>query len=214
MTSSGTQFTFDPPILMGDHYSGDDVSTSISASRRERNIQGKNNSSNALTSSTMEELVIQLNERYDATLEVRKSFLEFRTSFPKMARSTSEPSMASCTSHGIPSDPSTPSESGSNPLAPLAGSGCVVMVRDVPCKVGIERMIAELTLLGFGGCYNQLNFPIRTTRGKVSGKGFGFISFVMSRSRHVSFQSLWSTISTVSLQTRKLVRNTRMCRVF
>eukprot|EP00928_Gymnodinium_smaydae_P002722 TRINITY_DN10977_c0_g1_i1.p1 TRINITY_DN10977_c0_g1~~TRINITY_DN10977_c0_g1_i1.p1 ORF type:complete len:216 (-),score=31.04 TRINITY_DN10977_c0_g1_i1:187-834(-) len=176
MTRSTPQATYGRPMLdlpslvmLGDHPSND-ASTSITVSERDSGERETGSSSSrTLTTTTMEELVIQLNERYDATLEVRNTFLEFRATSPTIARIASEPT--------LPYVSSDPPSSGELIDDGLPESGAVVIVRDVPCKVEVERMIAELKLLGFEGCYNRINFPIRTTRGRVSGKGFGFINF-------------------------------------
>eukprot|EP00928_Gymnodinium_smaydae_P089574 TRINITY_DN7351_c0_g1_i1.p1 TRINITY_DN7351_c0_g1~~TRINITY_DN7351_c0_g1_i1.p1 ORF type:complete len:141 (-),score=18.02 TRINITY_DN7351_c0_g1_i1:311-733(-) len=53
-----------------------------------------------------------------------------------------------------------------------------VIVRDVPCRVDCQRMMAELKLLGFDGCYDFINFPIKSRNGKVSCGGYGFINFL------------------------------------
>eukprot|EP00928_Gymnodinium_smaydae_P007864 TRINITY_DN12811_c0_g2_i1.p1 TRINITY_DN12811_c0_g2~~TRINITY_DN12811_c0_g2_i1.p1 ORF type:complete len:226 (+),score=26.69 TRINITY_DN12811_c0_g2_i1:51-680(+) len=52
-----------------------------------------------------------------------------------------------------------------------------VYVSDLPCRVGCERMMVELELLGLDGCYDLLRFPVKSSRGKQSFKGYGFINF-------------------------------------
>eukprot|EP00928_Gymnodinium_smaydae_P007865 TRINITY_DN12811_c0_g4_i1.p1 TRINITY_DN12811_c0_g4~~TRINITY_DN12811_c0_g4_i1.p1 ORF type:complete len:212 (+),score=31.77 TRINITY_DN12811_c0_g4_i1:72-707(+) len=52
-----------------------------------------------------------------------------------------------------------------------------VYVSDLPCKVGCERMMTELEALGLDGCYDLLRFPVKSSRGKESFKGYGFINF-------------------------------------
>eukprot|EP00928_Gymnodinium_smaydae_P089576 TRINITY_DN7351_c0_g2_i1.p3 TRINITY_DN7351_c0_g2~~TRINITY_DN7351_c0_g2_i1.p3 ORF type:complete len:116 (-),score=18.46 TRINITY_DN7351_c0_g2_i1:288-635(-) len=53
-----------------------------------------------------------------------------------------------------------------------------VIIRDVPCRVDCQRMMAELKLHGFDGCYDCINFPIKSRKGKVSCRGYGFINFL------------------------------------
>eukprot|EP00928_Gymnodinium_smaydae_P089126 TRINITY_DN7312_c0_g2_i1.p1 TRINITY_DN7312_c0_g2~~TRINITY_DN7312_c0_g2_i1.p1 ORF type:complete len:226 (+),score=46.66 TRINITY_DN7312_c0_g2_i1:73-750(+) len=76
----------------------------------------------------------------------------------------------------------------SSPLAWLDASANVnknsedpmttVAVLGLPTKVGPERMMAELKLLGFDGCYTFLNFPIDRKHGRCSFLGYGFINFM------------------------------------
>eukprot|EP00928_Gymnodinium_smaydae_P026890 TRINITY_DN20971_c0_g2_i3.p1 TRINITY_DN20971_c0_g2~~TRINITY_DN20971_c0_g2_i3.p1 ORF type:complete len:243 (-),score=23.01 TRINITY_DN20971_c0_g2_i3:122-781(-) len=52
-----------------------------------------------------------------------------------------------------------------------------IMVRDLPCKVGHERMMAEMKSIGLDGCYDLLYCP-KSTRDRSSFKGFCFINFM------------------------------------
>eukprot|EP00928_Gymnodinium_smaydae_P019175 TRINITY_DN17330_c0_g2_i1.p1 TRINITY_DN17330_c0_g2~~TRINITY_DN17330_c0_g2_i1.p1 ORF type:complete len:294 (-),score=56.72 TRINITY_DN17330_c0_g2_i1:101-982(-) len=58
------------------------------------------------------------------------------------------------------------------------GHGTTVFVQDLPCKVGAQRMMVELKLLGFDGCYSFINFPTKSKNGKQVFLGYGFINFV------------------------------------
>eukprot|EP00928_Gymnodinium_smaydae_P034995 TRINITY_DN24691_c0_g1_i1.p1 TRINITY_DN24691_c0_g1~~TRINITY_DN24691_c0_g1_i1.p1 ORF type:complete len:230 (+),score=48.75 TRINITY_DN24691_c0_g1_i1:102-692(+) len=137
----------------------------------------------------MEELAIYFNERYEAKLEVRNSFLEFRSCGPKIVRSMSEPCMSIPLSHfndSLASNSTSVIEDAPQVEKDLAEEGLEegeeaatsVIVRDVPCKVDSERMMAELKHLGFDGCYNMIHFPTKSSKGKHSGKGYGFINFM------------------------------------
>eukprot|EP00928_Gymnodinium_smaydae_P096509 TRINITY_DN8543_c1_g1_i1.p1 TRINITY_DN8543_c1_g1~~TRINITY_DN8543_c1_g1_i1.p1 ORF type:complete len:185 (-),score=14.39 TRINITY_DN8543_c1_g1_i1:476-1030(-) len=53
-----------------------------------------------------------------------------------------------------------------------------VYVRNVPCKVGCQRMMLELSSLGLDGCYDFLYFPMKMSHGKESYVGYGFIHFM------------------------------------
>eukprot|EP00928_Gymnodinium_smaydae_P019173 TRINITY_DN17330_c0_g1_i1.p1 TRINITY_DN17330_c0_g1~~TRINITY_DN17330_c0_g1_i1.p1 ORF type:complete len:286 (-),score=39.39 TRINITY_DN17330_c0_g1_i1:166-1023(-) len=58
------------------------------------------------------------------------------------------------------------------------GHGTTVLVQELPCKVGAQRMMAELKLLGLDGCYSFINFPTKSKKGKQVYLGYGFINFV------------------------------------
>eukprot|EP00928_Gymnodinium_smaydae_P060833 TRINITY_DN4466_c0_g1_i1.p1 TRINITY_DN4466_c0_g1~~TRINITY_DN4466_c0_g1_i1.p1 ORF type:complete len:244 (-),score=39.25 TRINITY_DN4466_c0_g1_i1:337-1068(-) len=65
---------------------------------------------------------------------------------------------------------------------PLADQGTenskTVFVRNLPCKVGCQRMMVELKAIGLDGCYDFLHFPMKPKYGKVSFLGYGFINFM------------------------------------
>eukprot|EP00928_Gymnodinium_smaydae_P093742 TRINITY_DN7804_c0_g1_i1.p1 TRINITY_DN7804_c0_g1~~TRINITY_DN7804_c0_g1_i1.p1 ORF type:complete len:226 (-),score=31.98 TRINITY_DN7804_c0_g1_i1:218-895(-) len=52
-----------------------------------------------------------------------------------------------------------------------------IMVRDLPCMVGYQRMMLELKSLGLDGCYDYIFFP-KSYHDKNSFKGFCFINFM------------------------------------
>eukprot|EP00928_Gymnodinium_smaydae_P066328 TRINITY_DN4935_c0_g1_i2.p1 TRINITY_DN4935_c0_g1~~TRINITY_DN4935_c0_g1_i2.p1 ORF type:complete len:214 (+),score=21.21 TRINITY_DN4935_c0_g1_i2:84-725(+) len=52
-----------------------------------------------------------------------------------------------------------------------------IMVRDLPCKVGYERMMRELKAIGLDGCYDFIYCP-RSTRDRAAFKGFCFVNFM------------------------------------
>eukprot|EP00928_Gymnodinium_smaydae_P066329 TRINITY_DN4935_c0_g1_i3.p1 TRINITY_DN4935_c0_g1~~TRINITY_DN4935_c0_g1_i3.p1 ORF type:complete len:240 (+),score=26.57 TRINITY_DN4935_c0_g1_i3:66-722(+) len=68
---------------------------------------------------------------------------------------------------------------GMTTLLKLAPCDTTVMVRDLPCKVGYERMMAELKSVGLDGCYDFIYCP-KSTRNRSAFKGYCFIN-LMSR---------------------------------
>eukprot|EP00928_Gymnodinium_smaydae_P060774 TRINITY_DN44573_c0_g1_i1.p1 TRINITY_DN44573_c0_g1~~TRINITY_DN44573_c0_g1_i1.p1 ORF type:complete len:134 (-),score=12.22 TRINITY_DN44573_c0_g1_i1:67-468(-) len=61
-------------------------------------------------------------------------------------------------------------------------SRTTVIVRDLPCKVDCARMVAELSSLGFDGCYDEITFPRKIRKGKESCLGYGFVKFASEKS--------------------------------
>eukprot|EP00928_Gymnodinium_smaydae_P032640 TRINITY_DN2357_c0_g5_i1.p1 TRINITY_DN2357_c0_g5~~TRINITY_DN2357_c0_g5_i1.p1 ORF type:complete len:202 (+),score=26.50 TRINITY_DN2357_c0_g5_i1:52-657(+) len=57
----------------------------------------------------------------------------------------------------------------------------LVFVRDLPCKVGCQRMMLELKSLGLDGRYDFIHFPMKQKHGKDSFVGYGFINFLSER---------------------------------
>eukprot|EP00928_Gymnodinium_smaydae_P001711 TRINITY_DN10615_c1_g1_i1.p1 TRINITY_DN10615_c1_g1~~TRINITY_DN10615_c1_g1_i1.p1 ORF type:complete len:211 (-),score=38.68 TRINITY_DN10615_c1_g1_i1:298-930(-) len=151
----------------------------------------------------MDMLAIQAMNTYGGKLEVRNTFLELRMPSAKMVRSMSESSFMSGTprfsnvlatsdsaSNAKPDDrASKPTPARSKVIEAEEGTedeGCIngmktVIVRDVPCRVDYKRMMAELKLLGFDGCYDFINFPINPRNGKDSCRGYGFVNFLSER---------------------------------
>eukprot|EP00928_Gymnodinium_smaydae_P036341 TRINITY_DN25420_c0_g2_i1.p1 TRINITY_DN25420_c0_g2~~TRINITY_DN25420_c0_g2_i1.p1 ORF type:complete len:201 (-),score=40.62 TRINITY_DN25420_c0_g2_i1:313-915(-) len=137
----------------------------------------------------MEDFGIQDNKSYLAVLEVRRSFFELRECEPMVMRVASEPTLSSFTSYFSEDSTTYSSIAGSASSAGTSADDVAdeskkdvqdevtVIVRDLPCKVGHERMMLELKRLGFDGCYNSVNFPLKIRDGKESHKGYGFISF-------------------------------------
>eukprot|EP00928_Gymnodinium_smaydae_P065629 TRINITY_DN48732_c0_g1_i1.p1 TRINITY_DN48732_c0_g1~~TRINITY_DN48732_c0_g1_i1.p1 ORF type:complete len:304 (+),score=33.50 TRINITY_DN48732_c0_g1_i1:80-991(+) len=179
---------------------GGDVWASSPVRRPGNRATDKRNSCKAMDTS-MDEFVTQCKHMYGATLAVRNTFLEFRMPSSKLGRSASQPCMSSYVSQdsSVPVtslmvskgelgndaevDVSAPSHEPQADTCAIeendrGDSMKTVLVRDVPCRVGCERMMAELKLLGFDGCYNFINFPIKHRRGKDSGMGYGFVNFM------------------------------------
>eukprot|EP00928_Gymnodinium_smaydae_P085640 TRINITY_DN69183_c0_g1_i1.p1 TRINITY_DN69183_c0_g1~~TRINITY_DN69183_c0_g1_i1.p1 ORF type:complete len:183 (-),score=17.95 TRINITY_DN69183_c0_g1_i1:15-530(-) len=59
----------------------------------------------------------------------------------------------------------------------LGPSDTTIMVRDLPSKVGYDRIMAELRSLGLYGCYDFLYCP-KSSRDRSTFKGFCFINFM------------------------------------
>eukprot|EP00928_Gymnodinium_smaydae_P052109 TRINITY_DN3586_c0_g1_i2.p1 TRINITY_DN3586_c0_g1~~TRINITY_DN3586_c0_g1_i2.p1 ORF type:complete len:203 (-),score=33.83 TRINITY_DN3586_c0_g1_i2:267-875(-) len=147
----------------------------------------------------MEEVGIQVDKVYETYCRVRNTFIEMIPTPPKLARSSSEPKSLKYTSLQYIESPVVSArdlaQRDAQVMFPSYGSlprvldGCddqeaeghatnfCVMVRDVPCKVNVERMAIELEMLGFGGCYDSMAFPKKGKRGKATGVGYGFIRF-------------------------------------
>eukprot|EP00928_Gymnodinium_smaydae_P026073 TRINITY_DN20576_c0_g1_i2.p1 TRINITY_DN20576_c0_g1~~TRINITY_DN20576_c0_g1_i2.p1 ORF type:complete len:281 (-),score=43.17 TRINITY_DN20576_c0_g1_i2:185-1027(-) len=86
----------------------------------------------------------------------------------------------------------------------LSPGDTTVMVRDLPCKVGYERMMAELKSFGFDGLYDFIFFP--TSRfGRSSYKGFCFINF-MTRDAVDLFVSKFADYRFAGISSKKAVR--------
>eukprot|EP00928_Gymnodinium_smaydae_P049965 TRINITY_DN3356_c1_g3_i1.p1 TRINITY_DN3356_c1_g3~~TRINITY_DN3356_c1_g3_i1.p1 ORF type:complete len:204 (+),score=20.08 TRINITY_DN3356_c1_g3_i1:1-612(+) len=83
------------------------------------------------------------------------------------------------TSHAAP----TPLPAHANELAlhelpdGISPSDTTVIVRDIPCRVGYERMMVELKHLGLDGCYDFIYFP-KSLRDRKCNRGFCFINFM------------------------------------
>eukprot|EP00928_Gymnodinium_smaydae_P096511 TRINITY_DN8543_c1_g3_i2.p1 TRINITY_DN8543_c1_g3~~TRINITY_DN8543_c1_g3_i2.p1 ORF type:complete len:172 (-),score=25.92 TRINITY_DN8543_c1_g3_i2:219-734(-) len=58
-----------------------------------------------------------------------------------------------------------------------ASKSAIVYVKNLPCKVGCQRMMLELKALGLDGCYDFLHFPTKPSHGKETCVGYGFIHF-------------------------------------
>eukprot|EP00928_Gymnodinium_smaydae_P009760 TRINITY_DN13652_c0_g1_i1.p2 TRINITY_DN13652_c0_g1~~TRINITY_DN13652_c0_g1_i1.p2 ORF type:complete len:208 (+),score=38.26 TRINITY_DN13652_c0_g1_i1:55-624(+) len=123
------------------------------------------------------------NTLYASVCRVRNTFIELIPIVPPLARCKSEPTDFKCASLVAPGSltsvdlamPSNrPSEEAEGQT--LAQRTCVI-VRDLPCKVGSERMTAELDLLGFRGCYDSVVFPKKGRKDRASFVGYGFIYF-------------------------------------
>eukprot|EP00928_Gymnodinium_smaydae_P096653 TRINITY_DN8582_c0_g1_i1.p1 TRINITY_DN8582_c0_g1~~TRINITY_DN8582_c0_g1_i1.p1 ORF type:complete len:186 (-),score=25.08 TRINITY_DN8582_c0_g1_i1:330-887(-) len=120
----------------------------------------------------MEDVAIQDDRLYASACRVRNTFIELIPALPALARCTSEPKSFKCSSYLAPGK--LTSDKSEDTIH--AQTTCVI-VRDLPCKVGSERMMAELETLGFHGCYDSLIFPKKGRKGKASFVGYGFIYF-------------------------------------
>eukprot|EP00928_Gymnodinium_smaydae_P089575 TRINITY_DN7351_c0_g1_i2.p1 TRINITY_DN7351_c0_g1~~TRINITY_DN7351_c0_g1_i2.p1 ORF type:complete len:216 (-),score=41.84 TRINITY_DN7351_c0_g1_i2:234-809(-) len=123
----------------------------------------------------------KFDEMFGATLKLRNTFLEFRVSYPEIVRSASAPFLSRDTSGSTlvyDIDKNVPERKKKKENVCIGKSMTSVIVRDVPCRVDCQRMMAELKLLGFDGCYDFIGFPIKSRKGKISCRGFGFINFL------------------------------------
>eukprot|EP00928_Gymnodinium_smaydae_P060822 TRINITY_DN4463_c0_g2_i1.p1 TRINITY_DN4463_c0_g2~~TRINITY_DN4463_c0_g2_i1.p1 ORF type:complete len:214 (+),score=32.01 TRINITY_DN4463_c0_g2_i1:88-729(+) len=82
-----------------------------------------------------------------------------------------------------------------------------VIVRDLPCKVGCDRMKSELSALGFDGSYDVIEFPSQWNKrkGKVSFMGYGFIDFT-SEAAATTFMSKFANHRFDGFQSLKTAR--------
>eukprot|EP00928_Gymnodinium_smaydae_P077317 TRINITY_DN6059_c0_g1_i1.p1 TRINITY_DN6059_c0_g1~~TRINITY_DN6059_c0_g1_i1.p1 ORF type:complete len:211 (-),score=21.12 TRINITY_DN6059_c0_g1_i1:188-820(-) len=137
-----------------------------------------------------------------AKLRVWKTFFELYAEVPNLRRCSSEPAseLASCSrlssiprcvtsTHGETSGAVTASPlNDSNGTAPL-DTGSVeltdklrsgdktVLFRNIPCKIGYERIMRELSHVGLDGRYDFLYLP-KSVRDRHSNRGFCFINFM------------------------------------
>eukprot|EP00928_Gymnodinium_smaydae_P089127 TRINITY_DN7312_c0_g2_i2.p1 TRINITY_DN7312_c0_g2~~TRINITY_DN7312_c0_g2_i2.p1 ORF type:complete len:225 (+),score=45.65 TRINITY_DN7312_c0_g2_i2:73-747(+) len=79
-----------------------------------------------------------------------------------------------------------------------------VVVLGLPSKVGLERMMAELKLLGFDGCYTFLNFPIDRKHGRCCFLGYGFINF-MNEDIAAKFMAIFDDYRFPDINSEKVV---------
>eukprot|EP00928_Gymnodinium_smaydae_P036340 TRINITY_DN25420_c0_g1_i1.p1 TRINITY_DN25420_c0_g1~~TRINITY_DN25420_c0_g1_i1.p1 ORF type:complete len:202 (-),score=30.70 TRINITY_DN25420_c0_g1_i1:452-1057(-) len=146
----------------------------------------------------MEDFGIQDDKSCLAVLEIRNSFFELRECQPRVVRVASEPALSSFTSYfnegsttlsSTSTSPSsfvgTSADDGTDESKKSVQGGVTVIVRDLPCRVGHERMMLELKRLGFDGCYDSVNFPLKMKDGKESHKGYGFVSFFKEDDAHL-----------------------------
>eukprot|EP00928_Gymnodinium_smaydae_P007595 TRINITY_DN12720_c3_g1_i1.p1 TRINITY_DN12720_c3_g1~~TRINITY_DN12720_c3_g1_i1.p1 ORF type:complete len:269 (-),score=43.22 TRINITY_DN12720_c3_g1_i1:35-841(-) len=86
----------------------------------------------------------------------------------------------------------------------LSPGDTTIMVRDLPCKVGYERMMTELKLIGLDGCYDYIYFP-KSFHDKNSFKGFCFINF-MTRGAIEIFETTFEEHTFHDINSTKTVR--------
>eukprot|EP00928_Gymnodinium_smaydae_P066336 TRINITY_DN4935_c1_g3_i1.p1 TRINITY_DN4935_c1_g3~~TRINITY_DN4935_c1_g3_i1.p1 ORF type:complete len:227 (+),score=29.13 TRINITY_DN4935_c1_g3_i1:85-765(+) len=79
-----------------------------------------------------------------------------------------------------------------------------IMARDIPCKVGYERMMVELERLGLDGCYDFIYFP-KSLRDRNSNRGFCFINFMNSAAVGV-FVAKFRNFQFEGIKSQKAVR--------
>eukprot|EP00928_Gymnodinium_smaydae_P007593 TRINITY_DN12720_c1_g1_i1.p1 TRINITY_DN12720_c1_g1~~TRINITY_DN12720_c1_g1_i1.p1 ORF type:complete len:219 (+),score=21.51 TRINITY_DN12720_c1_g1_i1:90-746(+) len=167
------------------------------------------------------------------TLRVWKTFFELHASVPKIRRCSSEPALhfvpdvTRTSGHrnkpelGASRNFDTTQASANPPLMnddaatspdpdpaeqtdALRPSDRTVMVRDIPCKVGYKRMMAELKSLGLDGCYDFLFFP-KSTRDRHFNRGFCFINF-MSPEAVSFFVARFARYQFEGIESRKVAR--------
>eukprot|EP00928_Gymnodinium_smaydae_P012406 TRINITY_DN14501_c0_g1_i1.p1 TRINITY_DN14501_c0_g1~~TRINITY_DN14501_c0_g1_i1.p1 ORF type:complete len:165 (+),score=30.90 TRINITY_DN14501_c0_g1_i1:83-577(+) len=154
----------------------------------------------------MEDFTIQDDKVYPAELRVRHTFIELVASgSPDPERCSSEPrdapglvsgevvgadvSDATSKTELVAVEDAKRSDSchSASPSAFVAevsgttGSDAQtrVIVRNLPCKVGCDRMRSELSALGLDGSYDVIEFPSQRNKrkGTLSFLGYGFIDF-------------------------------------
>eukprot|EP00928_Gymnodinium_smaydae_P096654 TRINITY_DN8582_c0_g2_i2.p1 TRINITY_DN8582_c0_g2~~TRINITY_DN8582_c0_g2_i2.p1 ORF type:complete len:178 (-),score=32.59 TRINITY_DN8582_c0_g2_i2:457-990(-) len=148
----------------------------------------------------METVGIQDNTLYASRCLVRNTFIEVIPILPSLARCKNEPKTLKWASSQAPGNANTDESEGKN----RERQTCVI-VRDLPCKVGSERMVAELDNLGFHGCYDSLIFQKNGKKGKASFVGYGFIYF-KSEDYASEFISRFANHQFKDIKSKKLAR--------
>eukprot|EP00928_Gymnodinium_smaydae_P017204 TRINITY_DN16577_c0_g1_i1.p1 TRINITY_DN16577_c0_g1~~TRINITY_DN16577_c0_g1_i1.p1 ORF type:complete len:184 (+),score=21.68 TRINITY_DN16577_c0_g1_i1:54-605(+) len=152
----------------------------------------------------MEDLAIQDDETYTVCCRVRNTFIELIPSIPSLARRNSAPSVFAY-------ERSSPQHCTVDHVGNAIGdidfdAGTCVIVRDLPCKVGNERMLAELERLGLGECYASIIFPYKNeSRNRTSFLGYGFIYFV-NKEAAFSFMSKFENHRFEDINSQKSAR--------
>eukprot|EP00928_Gymnodinium_smaydae_P076977 TRINITY_DN6008_c0_g1_i1.p1 TRINITY_DN6008_c0_g1~~TRINITY_DN6008_c0_g1_i1.p1 ORF type:complete len:205 (-),score=28.95 TRINITY_DN6008_c0_g1_i1:440-1054(-) len=89
-------------------------------------------------------------------------------------------------------------------IAKLAPGDTTIMVRDLPCKVGYERMMAELKSGGLDGLYDYIYFPTSHHQ-KNAFKGFCFINFMTPEALEL-FANEFANYQFEEIRSAKVVR--------
>eukprot|EP00928_Gymnodinium_smaydae_P012686 TRINITY_DN14605_c0_g2_i1.p1 TRINITY_DN14605_c0_g2~~TRINITY_DN14605_c0_g2_i1.p1 ORF type:complete len:186 (-),score=27.48 TRINITY_DN14605_c0_g2_i1:397-954(-) len=127
----------------------------------------------------MEDFAIRDDEVYTACCRVQNTFIELIPLMPSLARHKSAPSVFRC-ENSPPQRCKVPVDHVGDAAGKTdSDAGTCVIVRDLPCKVGNERMLLELERLGLGECYESIIFPYKKeSHNRMSFRGYGFIYFV------------------------------------
>eukprot|EP00928_Gymnodinium_smaydae_P027420 TRINITY_DN21216_c1_g1_i1.p1 TRINITY_DN21216_c1_g1~~TRINITY_DN21216_c1_g1_i1.p1 ORF type:complete len:233 (-),score=40.55 TRINITY_DN21216_c1_g1_i1:232-930(-) len=115
------------------------------------------------------------------------------------------------TSHGAISPPALSAERAAcediesvEVTSELQSSDRTLLVRDLPCKVGYERLMKELKDLGLDGCYDFLYLP-KSLRDRHANRGFCFINF-MSPEAVALFVAKFTSFRFEGIQSQKSAR--------
>eukprot|EP00928_Gymnodinium_smaydae_P072676 TRINITY_DN5599_c1_g1_i1.p1 TRINITY_DN5599_c1_g1~~TRINITY_DN5599_c1_g1_i1.p1 ORF type:complete len:218 (+),score=32.23 TRINITY_DN5599_c1_g1_i1:83-655(+) len=147
--------------------------------------------------------VLKRNDTANVVLLVRNTFYELEERTPSIARTKSEPALQ-C--YRNTEDSKSVSDDGDGEVETCNdGATTSVIVRDLPCKVGCDRMMAELKHLGFDGLYNLLKFPVKCNKGTYSCKGYGFVNFTDENTATL-FMALFENYRFDDINSRKVAR--------
>eukprot|EP00928_Gymnodinium_smaydae_P081305 TRINITY_DN64851_c0_g1_i1.p1 TRINITY_DN64851_c0_g1~~TRINITY_DN64851_c0_g1_i1.p1 ORF type:complete len:193 (+),score=23.83 TRINITY_DN64851_c0_g1_i1:65-643(+) len=86
-----------------------------------------------------------------------------------------------------------------------AEQNSIVHVKNLPCKVGCQRMMLELRSLGFDGCYDFMHIPMKASHGKDSYVGYGFIHFLRD-DYALRFMDMFQNHSFSDIRSEKVVQ--------